>query len=179
MNRPGCAPLNDFTSPTIPAGWSHPLTFYPSSLSVCFICSCTKAAPRFRRRRRGRGDDQTVISGRTSFRSAVANSFPPVEVGRAAAHVQRPFLQKAVELFRVDSRNTCLDCGFCCLFLCVVDYSELSFIQTTPLSVDINPTLDSTGLHLLCARCTHPRDATFLHASSMSRVPRWVRGSGV
>ena len=74
------------------------------------------------------------------------------------------------------------DCDFFCVlsFLQLTTVRRSSLIETTPPPGGVNPTLHSrsTRLHLLCARWTHPGDATFLHASSPAWVPGWEGGEG-
>lgn len=109
----------------------------------------------------------------------VAEQFPPVEVWRAAAHPASLLHWRCVSE-HWQQRYELPDQSAHGFFL----LSSFPFFFFLQLSIDLNhapsfnPTLNSTRLHLLDARWTRPRDATFLYTSSPYWVPRraWGRG---
>lgn len=190
LNESGCAPLDDSATPTVPAALSPPFTFSPSApLSCCFIRSCAETCPGS-----AVGEESEERSG-SHFRSHLLQISRRKVIssggsGESLCARSASFsLQGDRGLSRVDSRDTrsvrtviLLSFFLFFLFVQLTTVRRLSLIETTPPPGGVNPTLNSrsTRLHLLCARRTHPRDAAFLYASSLSWVPRWVEeGMGI
>ena len=140
MKQPGCGLLHEFTSPTNPAGVSPPFTFHPSALSTgCFIRSCTENLPGIScGGEAGRGTIKQSFQVAPPSDQRVANSFPPVEVWRAAAHRSDRsvfFLKEAglscpawaAEVFAFGPVRTVIFDVF--FFFNTVDYSEAVIID--------------------------------------------------